>query len=229
LAYALSPRSQIQWGASAQQVSFGSSNFSGGSTIGTSLSYSQRVGRSQSVGVSGDYQQSRANGATASIQSLRGTWSRPIGKDAGVAVAAGVQPYTLPGVSGYRFTPTASASVNTHVRQKDTLVVGYSRTIEQGFGFGRIQQNDNVTGSYSLNLGRKFGVDLSGSYGRGASPVAPDLKLIGITSTVSTRYALVKNLMLTASYSFFTYTDQPHPTVTSDRSSLSLSYVTTWR
>jgi hypothetical protein len=230
-AYALSPSSQIQWGVSASRVAFDSSSFADGSSVGTRLSYSHQVGKSQFIGIAGDYQRQMTLGTVTNIQDLLGTWQRPIGKESGVSVAAGVQAFTLPGVSGYRFSPTGSASVHTRVRRNDTLALSYSNTVQQAFGYGRYLENNNITGSYGLTVSPTFGVDFGYTYGQGSSPLptAQDLKLIGQTATVNIRYTVMRNLRVTGGYSHFTYIDQPSPTVTSYRLTFGLFYVATWR
>jgi hypothetical protein len=230
LSYDLSPRSQIQWGLSTQRVVFTTTDFIGGNSVTSQLAYSHQIAKSQRLGITQQYQVTFQEGTSAIVQALLGTWQRPIGKDSGVSVGMGVQPYTVPGVSGYHFAPTTSVSVDTHVRRTDTLVLSYNRTVLQTFGVDRTEDTYTVTATYGLNLSRKFGMSFSDTYVRGSDVVVPDRKLIGQTASVSAQYALRQNLAITAGYSVFARTEEPNPTtVASYRASVALAYSTSWR
>jgi hypothetical protein len=228
-AYELSPRSQMQFGLAAQQVSFTTSDFVGGSAYSTRLSYSHQVGMAQRIGLAGDYQQSTTLGTTETNLSVQGTWQRPIGRDAGLTASAGVRPYTVSGSTGYRFAPTVTAGLSTHVRQTDTVAVSYARTIEQAFGFGHTYQSDIVALSYGLSPTRKLGLDFGGNYGRSTDPIDPTVGFTGETASASLKYALLRSLSMTASYGLFSRTEKPGPAVTSSRVIVSLAYGMTWR
>jgi hypothetical protein len=235
LAYELSPRSQMQWALSTQRVLFETSDFASGSSFTTRLSYSHQIGRVQRVGISQDFTRwttpgtTDTAGTTETNLALQATWQRPIGRDSGVTAAAGIQPYTASGTSGYNFSPTATVALNTHVRLTDIVSLSYSHLIEQAFGFGHTYQSDNLSASYGVTLTRKLGADFAGSFGRSRDPIDPEIGFNGQTASASMKYALLRSLALSGSYSLFSRTEKPSPKVTSSRVLVSLTYGTTWR
>jgi hypothetical protein len=228
-AYALSPASQMQWGVSSQRASFETSALTDSSQFFTRLSYSHQIGRAQRIGIAQDFQRSITGDTTETNFATQGTWQRPIGKDSGVILAGGIQPYTLSGVDGFHFAPTTNVSVNTHVRQRDTVALSYARTIEQALGLGHTYESHIVSGSYGLTPSPNLGVDFGVNYARNRDPVAPEAGFSGTTASVSMKYALRPRLSLTGGYNLFSRTVEPGPLVLSSRWLVGLTYGKTWR
>ena len=223
LRYDVSAITSVRWAVSEQTVSYASSSYTGASTLTTSVNMARQLSRSQSVSFTGSYQQTVTSGTTATVLGLLGTWQRAIGKDSTLTATGGVQPYTLPGQSGFGIAPDISVSMNKRIRHSDTLGLRYNRTVEQGLGNGT-HLTQEVGGSYNLSLGSRIGLDMSGFYGHGTYPLDPSHVLIGRTANVGFRCVLVQNLALVVGSSIYVRTDTPTPPVTLLRTTMSLSY-----
>jgi hypothetical protein len=222
LSYDLSPRTHIRWGLNDQNVSVDSSQFAAASTLGTSINISRQLSRSQTVGVTTDYQRITGAGESENI-GLLGTWQRPIGKSFTVNAAGGIRPYTLPGQSSFRTAPAGSLGITAHLRRSDTLGLSYDRSVEQGLGNGTLL-TQGVAASYGLSLGRRLTLAGSAGYRRGADPVDASHLLVGQNGSTSVRYVVTQNLTASINYSLYQITNSPNPNVSSRRAAVSLTY-----
>lgn len=228
LRYTLTPRTQIRWGVSEQQVSFESSQFTGASTLATNVNITRQLTRSQTFGVTADYQRTVVNGTIATIQGLLGTWKLAAGKDVSVTGAAGIRPYTLPDQAGFRIAPAGSIGFNTHLRSNDTISLHYERSIEQALGIGT-HLTQGVAANYGLSLGSRVTIEAGGIYGRGTYPLDPGHLLTGRTASISGRFLLVQNLALAFGSSVYVRTDTPRAPISDYRTAMSLTYGRSWR
>jgi hypothetical protein len=235
LSYSASPRTQLSWAVSQQNIWFDSSSvpngsaFDNGSTFASRVSFSRQLTRSQSLGIQQGYQRLVTAGTVANDLELLGTWQRPIGKDSGLVIAGGVQSYSLPGQGGYRSSPAGSITLNTHVRRSDTLTFSYRRALEQAYGLGRAQVSDVVGGSYGMTVSRRLSASVNGTYGNGTYPQDPTQRLIGRAAGASISYFLGRGLNVVGGYNIFASQDGPNPSTTSHRALVSLTYGKTWQ
>jgi hypothetical protein len=235
LSYAASPRTQLSWAVSQQNIWFDSSSvpngpgFDNGSTFGSRVGFSRQLTRSQSLGVQVGYQRLLFADTVATNLDLLGTWHRPIGKDSGLSIAGGVQAYSVPGQAGYRSSPAGSITLNTHVRRSDVLTFSYRRALEQAFGLGRAQVTDVVGGSYGMTVSKRLSAGFNGTYGNGTDAQNPNLRLIGRSAGVSISYLVGRGLTVLGGYNFLASQDGLNPTTVNHRAVVSLIYAKTWQ
>jgi hypothetical protein len=228
--YMLSRRSQVSWSFAQQGVGFSSALFSGGSSVGSVLSFTRQMTSTQTIGVTQEYQRTFADDESASIYGLLGTWSATVGGGWSVNASLGVRPFTVPGESGYRMSTGVSAGLTKPVRPGQTFGVSYNQSVEQTFGLDHGNQPvQTVTATYGMALRRNLSSSFSGSYSRGTNPLTPDLATIGAVANVSLSYQVLPNLGLSIGSSVYSRTDEPAARVTSYRTFVSASYGTSWR
>jgi len=227
--YVLSPKTQMGLGFRAQTVRFNRSGFDNGSTYAAGFNFSRQIGTVQRFGVSAETQRSLTANVQQFINSVLGTWQLSLGKLSGISAAGGLRPYTLPDGT-WRFAPGGSFSFNTHVRQRDAIVLTYDHVVEQAFGFGGTHTSHLASVSYELYVTRKLSLSGSGNYGRGTFPEDRNKKRIGETGVVSVSYAVFQNVNVAGSYRIYSSTEYPaFPTVTNHQTQVSLMYGTKWR
>jgi hypothetical protein len=231
LGYDLSPRTQFRWTFGENGVVFGSPNLISGWSYSTGMTLSRQISRPQTLSVTYNYGQTVSAGLTGVVQSVFGTWQLAAGQSVTFSASGGVQPYTLPGESGFLFAPAGAAQLTVKVRTTETLNISYQTAIGQALGNTSTYLSRGVVGSYTWSLGARASVDGSGSYVRGTYPQIPDQILIGRTATANFRYRIAKNLSLATNASIYRRADQGvglEPT-SSYRLGLSVSYGTNWR
>jgi hypothetical protein len=228
LRYDLSPRSQIRWLLTEQDVSFVSSQFRAASTFTTGVNVARQLSRSQTVGVTEEYQRTATRGGTGVQDSLLGTWQRTIGKNATVTATGGIRLYTLYGGTGFHSAPGGSIAFTARLRHDDSLGLRYERLIEQALG-DATHFGDEVWAGYVLSLSNRLAIEASGNYDRGTFPLDPNHQRNAQTGTIATRFTLVRNLAVGVAYGLYTRVDTPTPAVSGYRATMSLIYGQTWR
>jgi hypothetical protein len=228
LSYALSRRSQLAWSVSQSGVGFSSGLFQGGSTLGSSLSWSHGVGRSQSLGVSYDYSRAFMDDLDNTVQGVSGTWSGIVGTWTAHA-SAGVRPYTIPEESGYRFSFGMNAGLTKPLRPGETIGVNYDRSVTSTFGLDAGNNLvQSVSGNYSRALTRSIGASVSGSYSLSNDPVT-ELESSGQTAAASLSYRVTQRLGVSVSGSFYSYEIPASERVSSYNMTTGLTYGFSWR
>jgi hypothetical protein len=218
-----------------QDISFNSSQlgasttqFGAASTFTTGVNVARQLSRSQTVGVTEEFQRADLSGVTGIMQGLLGTWHQAIGRDVTVTAAAGMRLYTLQGRSGFQRAPGGSFGFTAHLRHDDSLGLRYERFVEQTLGNGT-HLSDQVWAGYVLSLSRRLALDASANYGRGIFPLDPSQQLSGQTGTIAVRYTLAQNLAAVLGYARYVRTQTPIPAITGDRVTMSLSFGRKWR
>jgi hypothetical protein len=229
LSYALSRRSQLGWSVSQTGVGFSSGLFQGGSTLGSVLSWTHGVGRSQSLGLSYDYSRAFIDDLdTTTVQGLSGTWSGIVGTWTAHA-SAGVRPYTVPEESGYRFSFGMNAGLTKPLRPGETIGVNYDRSVTSTFGLDAGNNLvQSLSGNYSRALTRSLGASVSGSYSLSSDPVT-ELESRGQTAAASLSYRVTPRLGVSVSTSFYSYTIPASERVSSYNMTTGLTYGFSWR
>jgi hypothetical protein len=227
--YAASQRTQIGLGVSSQNVSFGSSAFTGGSNLLTRFTLTRGLDQSQKIGILADYAHTVTNRTTGNIYGLLGTWQGAIGKSLVVGLSGGVRPYTLPD-HGYKFAPSGSVSVNLHLPKKVTFSLTYERAPVQAFGFGSTNESHVVGTSYDWSIGRRLRLTATGNYFQMGVSLATSRRRWGLLGGTSVACALGQGLALSVGYSQYLQTNAPSPKFVKDsRAMMSLTYGTRWR
>jgi hypothetical protein len=238
LLYDVSPRTQISWRLGEQRVSFDSSQFGPSTTFTTAVNIARKVSRSQTVGITDEYQRADAIGSGIT-EGLLGTWQQTIGKDVNLTGTGGIRLYTLPDRSGFRSAPSGSVGFSARVRHDDAFSLRFERFVEQALG-NQTHLSDQVWAGYGVTLGR-LSLNAAGNYGRGIFPLDPGHKRSGETGTVGARCLLVRDLFLAVGSSFYKRIDTspsagtlvtnaaPDLPVTGHTTTISLMYRRTWR
>jgi hypothetical protein len=227
--YAVSPKTQVHWGLSTQDIGFASPQFAGAYNIGTTLNVSRRLGTSQTVGVGYDYQITNSNGVRGSVQALQGTWQRPIGQSMTLAVSGGVRPYTLPGFPGYRISPAVTASLTAPLGSIQSFVVSYDEGVETAIGGIGTHETQGIFGTYTVRASGRLSVSVGGNYVRGIYPQIPGRRLNGRLATTDVACRLMNNLGVVFGGGYYHRHDTPGTPVSAYRASLSMAYRTSWR
>ena len=223
--YALTPRTDIRVGAAAQSVGFDSSTYKGGANVSATFGLGRRLTPSQTLNITQAFQRTQSDAGGAAIQALLAAWQLNRGR-ATFSAMGGVQPYTVPGHPGYQFSPGGGAGWSMRLNESHSIGISYDRTIEQALDRTHLVQA--VTGTYALKY-RRLAFQSSGNYARGTYPVIEDLILIGKLGSASLQYLIAPNLSLGVGSTVYFYRLKPNPGVSSHRTTMSLSYSTTWR
>jgi hypothetical protein len=227
--YALSRDSQLSWSLAENGVGFSSILFRGGTNLSSVVSWTTRVGRSQTVGVTQDYQRTFGEGVSANNYGFLGTWSMTAGRDWSLYATGGVRPYTVPNEGGYRLSGTYSAGVTKPVQRNQTVGISFLQTIEQTFGFlTGTRLVDSVSGNYSFALHRNLSASVSGIYTYGKDPQTPDLTFTAQIAQASLDYRFARNWSLGFGSTYYSRVDEPIARVNSSSTFLALNYSTTW-
>jgi hypothetical protein len=231
LLYDVSPRTQISWRAGDQHVSFDSSQFGTSTTFVTAVNIARRLSRSQTLGVTEEYQRVDAIGGGIS-DGLLGTWQQTIGKDVSINGTGGIRLYTLPDRSGFQSAPSGSVGLSARVRHDDTITLHFERFVEQALG-NQTHLSDQVWVGYATSLGRRLALNAAGNYGRGIFPLDPGHRRTGQTGSIGAHYLLGRDLFVAVSSGFYKRIDTspatPAPPVTGHTITMALTYRRTWR
>jgi len=229
LAYALSPRSQISWGVGETRIVFDSSQLASGSSLFSNAAFTRDVFTASSVGVSYQYSATTTEGGeNGTIETLLGTWRTTFAKKYVWTAAAGIRPYTLPGL-GFVISPALSTGLTATLSDTQSVGVNYDQTVEQAIGSSGTRETRLVSANYSVSVGSRLGLGVNGSYVRGSYREAPNLRQDARLGAFSARYRLLKNLGVTGQVAYYLQDDVLLPSTSSYRASLSVAYRTSWR
>ena len=232
ISYLLTSLSTIRAEVSHTRIAFKGALTSATSTM-TRFSFARQVGRAQSVGVS--LGNTFTSGTTGDIQGLLVTWQASVGRSLTLTAAGGVRPYTLYGVSGYKFAPGGSFGLTAQVSEGQAVSVGYERALEQAYGVveslggGLTHAAHRFNGNYGVTLGRRLALDVSANYGLNTYPQIANFQIYGRTVMLGARYLVARNLTVATNYGLWVRGETGAPSESTYRTGISLAYGYSWR
>jgi len=242
--YDVSPRTQVLGSIQASQVSFDPGDvptlpgeaptpaepalFADGWTYGSRFTLQRQITRTDGLGLVHEYS-SYQNGPLnrSTTHAFRALWQRRVGKNFSLSAEGGVNAYLIDGLEGVGTAPTASATIARHFR-KSTLALRVERLMEV---FGNAHVSEIVNPSYAVTIGSKLTVGLEGTYARQIFPADPKSDYEAFVGTVTARYALPANLVVSGAYTRWDRVlSQPNaPRLATYYSNLTVGYARSWR
>jgi len=227
VAYLASRRTEVRLALRDERVHFESPGFHDGSTFATRVALA-RQGRRSTTGGSYEYQRVTNDGAASGVHGLLATWEGTFGRPLSVRAAGGADLYKLPGQDRTHVTPSGEVGLGGRFG-RTTLGLSYSRSIDQAFGFGRLQLLDAVSLRYGLEIGPRLGLDAAAEQAWSRDPGDPAFRLRGRVLSTGVRWALGRGLGLGVGYSYWRRQEVPSPAASTHHAAMSLTYRRSWR